>query len=288
MTHGHALSWADTLKAHMVDLEAFLGPGKPFRDVSTADLSAALDAYAQTDGRKNVDGSIRPGRPSPSTVNRRLSVFSSIHAKARKEWKLPVEHIDFDILKREEPKVRVRHITRAEAKAVLKNLPPHIVLIVAWSLATGCRKNETKTLRWTRVNLETRQAEVQTKGGGTRFVDLGDNALQVLAECKRTGPYVFDFKNLRKHFDRALREAGIDDFRFHDLRHTFATWLGNAVGDIAVVMKALGHAQITTTMRYRHVMRTDVARGVQQLPMLLNSKVASLNNRLIRRTRRIG
>lgn len=131
------------------------------------------------------------------------------------------------------------------------------------------------------------QAEVETKGGAPASSTWGGSAVQLLAECDRGRELVLDFKNLRKHFDNELREAGIRDFRFHDLRHTFATWLGNPVGDIAVVMKALGHGPITTTMRYRHVMRTDVARAVATLPLPLNGKVASLNHRLVRRNRRI-
>lgn len=270
-THGSKLTWAPTLKAHMLELEDFLGFDKPFMDVKKADLSAALDHYAQTEGRLNRNGKLRPGKPSDSSVNRRLSVFSAIYHKARDEWELPVTNIVFKKLKRKEPKERVRHITREEAKLVLSYLPRQALLVIAWSLATGCRKNETRTLQWSRVNFETMQAEVKTKGGGTRFVELNDEAVKVLAECDRNSPQVFDFTNLRRRFAHALKNAGIEDFRFHDLRHSFATWLGNSVGDLALVMKALGHTEIGTTMKYRHVVRGDLRRAVQQLPSLIES-----------------
>lgn len=270
-SHGRTLSWAPTLREHMIGLEVFLGGDKPFKDITGADIAAALEAYATTEGRRNRGGSMRPGRPSKSTVNRRLAAFSAIYNMARDKWQLPVTHIKLSTYKRKEPKSRVRHISREEAKHLLSKLPRHIKLIVAWSLATGCRKDETETLRWTRVNFETMQAEVETKGGGTRFVEINDDAMLVLTECDRNRPLVFDHRNIRKHYEKALADAGIEDFTFHDLRHTFATWLGNAIGDLAVVMKALGHTQIHTTMKYRHVIRADVRRGVQSLPPIFEA-----------------
>ncbi len=87
-TAGHKLSWAPTLKDHLVELEAFLGPAKPFRDVTGADLAAALEAYAASVGRNN--------RPvTDSTVNRRLAVFRQVWRKVRDEWELPVTNIVF-------------------------------------------------------------------------------------------------------------------------------------------------------------------------------------------------
>ena len=77
-----------------------------------------------------------------------------------------------------QPKERVRHITIEQAKNILRTLPAHINLMVAWSLTTGCRLGETEGLKSNRVNFETMQAEVPTKGGGTRFVDLNAEALQ--------------------------------------------------------------------------------------------------------------
>src|SRR5262249_43835852 len=155
--------------------------------------------------------------------------------KARDEWDIPVAPIVFKRHKRKEPKKRVRHCTVAQAKALLAALPEQAQLVVGWSLATGCRKNETATLERTRVNYETMQAEVFTKGGGTRFVDLNAAALNVLARCDQTRTLVFDCTNLRRDWEAAVQAAGLRDFRFHDLRHTAATWAGMRGGDIAAI-----------------------------------------------------
>lgn len=284
--HGRKLKWAQTLKAHMIDLEAFFGPNKPFRDITVADVAAALEDYATRTTRKNRGGSLRDGQPTDSTVNRRLAAFRQIYMKARDEWEYPVSHIVFKKLQRKEPKERVRHISREQAKILLDCLEEceEAMLIVAWSLATGARKKETRTLEWSRVNFETMQAEVQTKGGGTRFLELSPAAVSTLARCPRDRPLVFDFKNFRRLWEAGMKRAGITDFRFHDLRHTFATWFGNASGDITLVMKQLGHSEIGTTMKYRHVIRADVRREIQKMPDLIEGKVVSLNER--RRVRR--
>ena len=153
--HGHKLSWAATLKAHMAGLQERLGHDTLFRDVRGADVAAALEAYAAETERKNIDGTTRPGSPSDSTVNRRLAVFRQIYLKARDEWELPVQNIVLKKHVRKEPRERVRHITVEQARALLDELPFHLKLVVAWSLITGCRKNETLSLLWSRVNFET-------------------------------------------------------------------------------------------------------------------------------------
>ncbi len=264
--HGHKLSWAVGVADHLKELAAFWGGDRLFSSITDADLAAALEDYAAATGRN--------GRAvTNSTVNRRLAVFRAVYNKASDEWGMPVLPIRFKRHTRDEPKERVRHITSEQAKVVVAKLPPHIQIMVAWSLATGCRLNETETLRWSRVNYETRQAEVETKGGGTRFVDLSPDALSILSLCDRSRTYVFDSTNRRKLWEKALREADVDDFRWHDLRHTFATWLGQRGAGLQVVQKALGHSKIETTMRYLHVIRSDVHAAVSNLPSVIGGEV---------------
>ena len=268
----------------MVALEDFFGPNTRFVDITTKDVSAALDSYAATTERKNRrnertgEQTVRAGSPTDSTVNRRLAVFRGIYLKARDEWELPVGLVNFKKLARKEPKERVRHITKETARQLLRELGQHmrIALMMGWSLATGCRLGETETLRWDRVNYDTRQAEVFTKGGGTRFVDLNADALAILAMCDRSRVLVFDSTNRRKIWEAAVRAVGLEDFHWHDLRHTFATWLGDLANHITVVMTALGHSQIATTMKYRHVIRANVKASVAKLPMLIEGPVVPL------------
>jgi integrase len=98
----------------------------------------------------------------------------------------------------------------------------------------------------------------------------------VLAMCDRSRVLVFNSTNRRKIWEAAVKAAGLDDFHWHDLRHTFATWLGNSAGDLAVVMKALGHANVATTMKYRHVIRAEVKAGLAKMPTLIEGKIVPM------------
>jgi integrase len=257
---GHKLSGAKhNVADHLAEAIAILGGDRPYGTLTGDDIAKVLETYEATG-------------VTPATVNRRLARLSRVYTVARDVWELDVRPINWKAHKRKEPKERVRHITRDQARSIINSLPQHILRMVAWSFATGCRLNETETLRWDRVNYDTMQAEVDTKGGGTRFVHLNADALSVLSQCDRGGELVFNARNRRKIWAAALAKAGITDFRWHDMRHTYATWLGRAGADLQMVQKALGHSQIQTTTRYRHVIDADVARVNASMPQLLEGE----------------
>ncbi len=263
--YGHKLDWAPSLVTHMNDALEVLGAGTPVQTITNKDIAAVLDAYAET-GVSNA------------TINLRLAAMRQIFNKARDVWEIETGRIDWKRHKRAGSDPRVRHITAEQAKGVIRRLPQHIQLMVAWSLTTGCRLGETDSLRWSRINWDTHIAEVETKGRGkkTRYINLGPDALTILELCDPSREYVFDNKNRRKHWERAVREAGLEDFRWHDLRHTFATWLGQAGAGLQVVQKALGHTKIDTTMKYLHVIRSDVESAVSKLPTMMEGTVVPL------------
>jgi integrase len=106
------------------------------------------------------------------------------------------------------------------------------------------------------------------KGGRSREVLLSPEALAVLHEVPRTGSHVFDTTNYRNHFDAALRAAGVEDFHWHDLRHSFATWLGQSGAPLEVIRDQLGHSSISVTQKYRHVVGSEVRAALQKLPTI--------------------
>lgn len=243
---------------HLAFAKKILGGDRPFASVTGADIAKVLEAYEE----QGVSG---------ASVNRRRGCLRRVHNYAREVWMMDVQQINWKVHTRKEAKERVRFISTDQAKVILDNLPHHVKLLVAWSLATGCRLGETKSVRWSRVNTQTRTAEVETKGGGTRFISLNADAIAVVMACKprANDDFVFDMTNRRKHWEAALKKAKIADFRWHDLRHTYATWLGNSGAGLQVIQKALGHNQIGTTMKYLHTIQQDVARANQSLPPVL-------------------
>jgi integrase len=103
----------------------------------------------------------------------------------------------------------------------------------------------------------------ETKSGKGRPVPINNAQAEVfrelLSDVELKSPFVFSdekgkpFKNVQKSFGSACRRAGVYDFRFHDLRHTCASWMVMAGADLVAVQKQLGHSSIKTTMRYAHL-----------------------------------
>ena len=128
---------------------------------------------------------------------------------------------------------RDRWLTNEEADRLLSVCPEHLAALIRFALATGCRASEITGLEWSRVDLSRKTAWLnQTKNGTPRGVPLNRDAVAVLEEQIGKNPqYCFTYQGAPIRWDvtntawhTALRKAGIQDFRFHDLRHTWASW----------------------------------------------------------------
>lgn len=137
------------------------------------------------------------------------------------------------------------------------------------ALHTGCRKNELLKLEWSRIDFERRVLQLEpqnTNNEKRRVVPLNDEAVSTLLAQREwvrcyapKSRWVFAVTSgnrlttLQKGFRAACDRAGIDDFRVHDLQHTFASWLVMAGVSLYVVKDPLGHSSITVTERYAHL-----------------------------------
>lgn len=177
-----------------------------------------------------VQGELDKGN-KPATVNRYLATVRCLLRMARDEW----QWID------NFPKIRMlggeverdRWLTRKEADHLIDCCPEHLAFIVRFALSTGCRASEIKNLEWNRVDLQRKTAWLnQTKNGTPRGVPLNADAVLVLeAQLGNHERYCFTYKGkpigwelCNDAWHNALKKAGIEDFRFHDLRHTWASW----------------------------------------------------------------
>lgn len=160
-------------------------------------------------------------------------------------------------------------------------LPPlrdHLSPMVLVSLNTGLRRGELFALRWRDVDLERRVLTVKgatSKAGTTRHLPLSDEAWAELKAWKpddakpadlifpgRTGG---QFYTLKTAWATLLREAGVPSFRWHDLRHTFASKLVMAGVDLNTVRELLGHSDIKMTLRYAHLAPSHLAEAIGRL-----------------------
>ena len=206
-------------------------------------------------------------------INRAIAVWRGMHRRSRKKWKQRVQEVDWaDFMNDEEE--RVRWIERDEAQRLLSTIQPYVGVAVEWTLYTGCRQFETYGLTENEVYLERGYARVRPKGwkkdSDWHVVWLTPDIVDVLKRAKsfQRGRYIFDRTNRRKVWEAAVQEAGIDDFRWHDLRHTAATWLRQAGTPLEVVQRFLGHADLKTTLRYAHIADSELMNAVHNMPSL--------------------
>lgn len=144
-----------------------------------------------------------------------------------------------------EPKRRVRWLTREEAARLLAALAPHQRQLMRFALATGLRQSNVLHLQWSQVDLERRTAWIhadEAKGREAIGVPLNDEAMVVLREERGKHPmnvFTFHRRPLKsvntKAWKKGLKRAGIENFRWHDLRHVWATWhvmAGTTLGEL--------------------------------------------------------
>ena len=229
----------------------------------------------------------------PATINRLVATLKHMFTKAE-EWEMVGEEAAKRIRKvklLEENNKRLRFLSREECDLLLEKCEPHLRPIVTVALNTGMRKAEILSLK--REQVDFRHGFIlldKTKNGERREIPMNGTVRQVLqAQIKRLDiPYIFydektgePYRECKRSFATACRRAGIKDFRFHDLRHCFASHLVMKGIDITTVKELLGHKTLTMTLRYAHLAPSHKVRAVEVLDDLTidQSTAQKLHNR---------
>ena len=151
--------------------------------------------------------------------------------------------------------------------------PPHPLRdIVMVALTTGMRRGEILGLKWDSMRLENRLIILPvTKNNTVRVLPINDTLYRILSEMAREASYVFgngnggDIGDIKHSFTSACRKAGITDFRFHDLRHTYASHLAMRGVHIRPLQELLGHKTLAMTQRYSHLAPEQLQNAVKLL-----------------------
>jgi integrase len=219
----------------------------------------------------------------PATINREMSCLKHLFSKAV-EWRCINRNPGHGVKRLKEPPGRIRYLEVKEVERMMRAievLPQgtgrYLRPIVLVALNTGLRKSEILQLRWQDLDFQEKRITVlKTKNNELRVIPMNETVFQELGRIDRhpESEYVFynrngePYDNVRKSFDRVLKISGINDFRFHDLRHTFASHLVMNGCNIRTVQQLMGHKDIKMTMRYSHLSKAYLQEAVGKLDML--------------------
>ena len=222
---------------------------------------------------------------SKATVNRYLALVRSILIRSRDDWEWIDKVPKIRLFK--ESNSRERSLTIVEVKALLNELPKHQRETVMFALATGLRQSNVVKLEWSQVNLLLRHAWVkatQSKNGKPIAIPLNDIAMSILQHQNgihsvRVFTYLgrpFEAANT-KAWKQALERAGIENFRWHDLRHTWATWQRQAGTPTHELQRLGGWKTASMVERYAHLAPDHLAHAASRLnPMFAGYDLATV------------
>ncbi len=222
----------------------------------------------------------------PATVNRLIATISHMFTKAV-EWDMVEEELLKRIRKAKmlpENNRRLRYLSPEECQKLIGSCDNHLKPIVITALNTGMRKEEIFGLKWDNVDLEAGFIllnQDQTKNSERKEIHVSPTLMETLNTLPKREdvPYVFynpltgkRYDNVKRSFNTALKRAGIKDFRFHDLRHTFASHLVMAGIDITTVKELLGHKDLKMTLRYSHLAPSHKLKAIVTLDKILTQQ----------------
>jgi integrase len=227
----------------------------------------------------------RSGEVSSGSVTKELNVLKHMLSLSV-EWELVPVNVAHGVKAPKVPAGRVRYLQPAELRAVLEACPEWLRPIAGLAVSSAMRRGEILALRWLDIDRKGERILLpQTKNGEGRVVYLNKLSTQVIdslpAENVKALDKVFPNvtpENVSLAFLRACRSIGISDFRWHDLRHTAASWLRMSGADIHTVALLLGHKDLRMAARYQHLSPAYLGEAVKKLDKVFGVQVPALSS----------
>jgi hypothetical protein len=291
--HGQRQKNAADLWRDFARISDRLGKDRLLRDISDDDV-ATLVAWRRGHHRRDD-----PTAPliTPAQVNRSTTeMLRRLFVRARKKWKVRFDsEPDWGEHLLAEPAERVRELRDDEDAALAAVMDTDYEVLRRFSLASGLRQAES-LLRWSQVDLAGARITTTGKGGRPVFLPITSEMNNILvsrrghhetfvftyvakAAGKRAGSlrergerYPITVHGLKTHWRRRRALAGVKDFRWHDNRHDFGTKLLRATKNLKLVMRGLNHANITTTVKYAHVLDDELRAGMEAMAQKAGEK----------------
>ncbi|HQR23123.1 MAG TPA: site-specific integrase [Burkholderiaceae bacterium] len=206
-----------------------------------------------------VAGQLKTAEAKPATINRYLSVLRRIGNLAE-QWGLLERAPRITLL----PERNERHVylTPAEVQRLAAKCQPEVGDAVRLAALTGLRRSELLRLRPSDLRDGALLLDARTKSGRPRLVPLPPEALRI---ARARLPWTIDAYQLRAGFESARKAARLPHVRFHDLRHTYASWLVQSGQSMKAVKDLLGHSTMAMTDRYAHLAAPHLVQAVSGL-----------------------
>ena len=273
-------------------LMELLGSSTEIQDVTDNELAVAVAKLrSRTTGLGGNKKLI-----SNATVNRYIEFYRRVWKLAAKVWKAECgDEPLWSKLLLQEADERIRSLSKDEQDGLFDELREDYAPLIEFALKTGIRCGNLRSMMWKDVDWNAQEVKIRMKsrkpGGRTHVVPLTQELIDLLqAERGKHFTYVFTYlcqrprhsadgkivrkkgeryqfskDGWRRHWKEALKAAGIEDFRFHDTRHTAATRIVRATGNLKIAQVLLGHTDIATTARYAHVDKFDIREAMMKV-----------------------
>lgn len=245
-------------------------------EISTDTIESIIKAK-----RKHVSG---------ARTNRVTALLSIIFRKANREWGW-IDRVPY-LRRFKETGRRLRWLTFDEADRLLKALPTHTADMAAFTLATGLRESNVVNLEWSQINMQSKILWIhadQSKNGKVIRVPLNDDAIAILR--KQIGKHqqrVFTYRGNpvtkagTESWRAVLRKLGINDFCWHGLRHTWASWHVQAGTPLNVLQELGGWSCYSMVQRYAHLAPEHLADHAARITGVAKSVAADSQLKLIK------
>lgn len=217
--------------------------------ITKADVSNFI-AKSRELGRKNA------------TINRYLSMLSSIITRAKNYWEYNTPDFKLSAFKQPEAKENIKFFKDWDTvQRLIDAAAPHIRPIILTAIYTGLRRGRILDLTWDQIDFNNNIIVYMGKDGQPKSVPMVQPLREMLLSMPHDHQYVFTFRGHRIHefknaWKHAFDKSGIPYLNFHALRHTTATWLLRSSGNLRLVQQVLGHTNINTTTKYAHLVNT--------------------------------
>lgn len=247
------------------------------------DITTAMIVSARDELSKKIKKNNKTNNVSDATLNRYTNLLNHVFNIASREWLLIDNNCIEKISRFKEPRGRIRYLNEEERKRLLtackasKN--DYLYPVVMIALSTGARKQEILNLSWGQIDFKRRVIMLnKTKNGERRALPISDLLHSVLVDYQKKCKHISDndlvfqsqsdstqSPNIFYVFSLALQQANIRDFRFHDLRHSAASYLAMNGATLAEIAEILGHKNYDIVKRYAHLSQSHTAKIVDKM-----------------------